>query len=122
MPEATVLREQEGALPAPFADLAPFAARWARPTEIERGKIRMAASAADFEQFYQAVMPRLEVILDLLAKYKLDAMPPDVRRLFDLACAFAEAAPHHELYGGSAEVPHSFDAKRVVPTHVAFAP
>ena len=38
-----------------------------------------------------------------------------------LASAYAEAAPHHELYGGSAEVPHSFDARRFVPEHGAVA-
>lgn len=105
MPETDASSRQENALPAPFDDLAPFAARWARQTEFERGKMRIAASAADFEQFYQ---------------YKLEAMPQDVRRLFELTCAFAEASPHHGLYEG--KVPHSFDARRVVPTHVAFAP
>lgn len=108
-------------LPATFADLGPLAARWARRTEAERGKIRLAAQAADFEGLYVAVMPRLEEILCVLSGHAVDGMPDEVRNLFDLACAFAEASPHHELYGGSAEVPHSFDARRVVPAHGAVA-
>jgi hypothetical protein len=108
-------------LPAAYAELMPLAARWARPTEIERSEIRLAASAADFASLYEAFMPRLSQVLDLLRNYQLDSMPEDVRYLFDLTCAFAEAAPHHELYGGSADVPNSFDAKRVVPAHTAFA-
>lgn len=108
-------------LPDGYLELMPLAARWARPTEIERSEIRLAASAADFASLYEAFMPRLSQVLDLLRNYQLDSMPEDVRYLFDLTCAFAEAAPHHELYGGSADVPNSFDAKRVVPAHTAFA-
>ena len=49
------------------------------------------------------------------APYSLDSMEEGAElNLFYLACAFAEAAPHHELHGGSANVPHSFDAKRFV--------
>jgi hypothetical protein len=111
----------ERVLPAAYQDLATLAARWARGTELMRGEIRLAASAADFAEFYDAMMPRLDAILDQLSQYQLNTMPSDVRYLFDLTCAFAEASPHHELYSGSAAVPHSFDAKRFVPGHSAFA-
>lgn len=109
------------ALPPEYAHLASFAAGWARPTEVERNEIRLAATRDDFASFYEAFMPHLRDILDLLSHHQLETMPPDVRYLFDLTCAFAEAAPHHELYGGSAEVPHSFESRRVVPGHTAFA-
>lgn len=105
------------ALPAPFADLAPFAERWGRATENERSRIRWAASAADFASLYAAVMPRLADILQVLAGCQLDAMDEAETNLFNLAAAFAEAAPHHELYGGSADVPFSFAAPRFQPGH-----
>ncbi|KQX18700.1 MULTISPECIES: hypothetical protein [unclassified Sphingomonas] len=98
----------------PFADLA---ARWARPTEGERSLIRWAASKQDFADFYSAFMPRLDDALRLLAGYPLEGLEGPPRNLFELVCAFAEAAPHHELYGGSAAVPHSFSAQRFVPAH-----
>jgi hypothetical protein len=39
------------------------------------------------------------------------------QNLFDLAVAFAEVAPHHELYKNSPLVPHSFDASRFIADH-----
>lgn len=104
-------------LPSAFADLAPFARKWARPTENARSEIRWAATAADFAAFYQAVMPRLPEILDYLGTVPLQGMDEAQTNLFCLAAAFAEAAPHHELYGGSPDVPFSFSASRFVPGH-----
>lgn len=104
-------------LPAGFEDLAPYAARWARPTENARSRIRWEASKEDFANFYAAVMPCLGAILARLETTPLDGMDEASANLFNLAAAFAEAAPHHELYRGSAEVPHSFAAVRFVPSH-----
>ncbi|MEY4720524.1 MAG: hypothetical protein RIQ46_249 [Pseudomonadota bacterium] len=104
-------------LPPAFADLAPFAGTWARPTENARSEIRWSAGPADFAAFYGAVMPRLPDMLDYLATVPLDGMDEAQANLFSLAAAFAEAAPHHELYGGSPDVPFSFSARRFVPGH-----
>lgn len=105
------------ALPAAFSDLVPFAEQWGRATENERSRIRWNASAADFTSLYAAVMPRLPEILRVLAGCQLDGMDEEQTNLFNLAAAFAEAAPHHELYGGSADVPFSFAAPRFQPGH-----
>lgn len=104
-------------LPAGFEDLAPMLARWGRPTENERNALRFQASKADFAAFHAAMAPRLGDLLAFLAT--CPAVPDDAaqRNALILACAFAEAAPHHELYGGSPEVPFSFDARRFVPNH-----
>ena len=104
-------------LPAAFADLAGLAARWARPTEKARSEIRWAASPADFAAYYEAMMPHLDAILAHLATCPLEGMSEADTNLFCLATAFAEAAPHHELYKGSADVPFSFSARRFVPGH-----
>lgn len=103
-------------LPARFAELAPLAALWARPSENARSEIRWSASAEDFRTLYEAMMPRLADILELLSGHPAAGMPEDVHNLYLLACAFAEASPHHELYGGSNAVPFSFDAQRFVRT------
>lgn len=103
-------------LPAQYANLEPFAAHWARPTENERSEIRWTASADEFEALYEAMMPCLDEILGILSGYPVSGMPEDVHNLYLLACAFAEASPHHELYGGSNAVPFSFDARRFVRT------
>ena len=104
-------------LPDAFADLAPFAQAWSRPTENERNALRFAASASDFAAFHAALFPRLAELLDYLAGCPAEPSDPAQRNALMLACAYAEAAPHHELYNGSAEVPFSFDARRFVPDH-----
>lgn len=108
-----------GALPAEFADLEPFVATWALATEDERSRRRWASRPEDFEVFYRAMLPRLDAVLTYLDRYPLSAIPDEVRPLYYLAIAFGEAAPHVELYGGSAEVPHSFEAHRVAAAHGA---
>ena len=104
-------------LPQGFEDLAPCARTWARPTESARNEIRWSAGPAEFAAFYEAMMPRLAEILDYLGGVPLDGMDEAQTNLFCLSVAFAEAAPHHELYGGSPDVPFSFSARRFVPGH-----
>jgi len=104
-------------LPAGFEDLVPFARNWARPTEIARSEIRWSSDPADFAAFYEAMMPRLPDILAELRELPLEGLDEAQTNLFCLAAAFAEAAPHQELYGGSADVPFSFSARRFVPGH-----
>lgn len=104
-------------LPEPFQHLSALGDKWARPTEHERNAIRWQASREDFAEFYAAAMPELDAILARLDTCGLETMDEGERNLFSLAAAFAEAAPHHELYGGSADVPFSFAARRFVPGH-----
>jgi hypothetical protein len=104
-------------MPSAFAELVPLAAKWALPTENQRSQIRWNASLEDFSRLYQAVMPRLPEIMALLASYPVDNVPAEMRSLYLLTCAFAEAAPHHELYKGSNQVPHSFEASRFRAMH-----
>jgi hypothetical protein len=104
-------------LPTGFGELDALADRWALPTENARSAVRWHCRPEDFRTLYAAVMPRLDEILALLGGYPADAMPEDIHRLFLLACAFAEASPHHELYADSPEVPFSFAAQRVHAVH-----
>ena len=108
---------QSAILPTGFEDLVDLYERWARPTENLRSEIRWKASAQDFRALYEAMLPRLPDVLSALAACPLEGMNPAEEALFNLAVAFAEAAPHHELYSGSAEVPFSFAAHRFRPGH-----
>ncbi len=107
----------EISLPQGFEDLAQLVKDWARSTEDDRNQIRWSASPEDFTAFYSLMMPRLDSILAELQAYPLEGMSEAQTNLFNLAAAFAEASPHEELYGGSAEVPHSFSARRFAPGH-----
>jgi hypothetical protein len=104
-------------LPKEFAALEPFVATWALPTETERSERRWRSTPAEFQAFYDGMMPHLDRILALLAEHTAADAPANVRTLFRLSLAFAEAAPHTEMYRNSAQVPHSFDARRFVAVH-----
>jgi hypothetical protein len=100
-----------------FAELAPLIADWALPTENQRSELRWNASKDDFERLYNGIMPRLPEILAYLAAIPANDIPEDVKPLFYLMLAFAECAPHTELYRGSPVVPNSFAAHRFAATH-----
>lgn len=109
--------EDYAALPDGFADLAPLARIWARPSENERNAVRYAATPSEFAAFNAALLPRLADLLAYLQECPVRPTDPIQRNALMLACAYAEAAPHHELYSGSNEVPFSFDARRFVADH-----
>ncbi len=100
-----------------FAELVPLLATWARPCEQARSEVRWEMDAAGYQAFYTAMMPRLDELLTVVDRYELGALPGDVLPFYHLLLAFAEAAPHSELYGGSNRVPNSFDAARFVAAH-----
>ncbi len=108
-------------LPPQFATLESFVPVWAQPTEDARSQRRWTASAAEFQAFYDAMLPHIEAILALLDRHPFGAVPADLRPLYHLALAFAESAPHVELYKGASQVPYSFDPSRFVATHGAQA-
>ena len=104
------------AVPA-IPELDRFLEHWAKPTETSRSHVRWHATPEDFQAFYAAVLPNLDDLMDYLDQFPLGQIPDDARPLYYLALAFAEAAPHCELYDGSSEVPNSFSAERFVAAH-----
>ena len=104
-------------LPEQFSQLESLAGTWALPTELQRSQQRWIAIPDDYRQFYETMLPVLDEILDYLDQYQPDAIPEPSLPLYHLALAFAEAAPHNELYDCSNTVPNSFDAHRFVAAH-----
>ena len=103
-------------LPGRFGQLEYLAEKWALPTEKQRSARRWSASAEEFQEFYDAMVPRINEILAYLDQFSLEDMPEDALTLFHLSLALAESAPHVEFYKGAAKVPHSFDARRMLAT------
>lgn len=68
-------------LPAEFADLEPFAARWSLRTEAERYAERLSSSMEDLQAFYDAAFPRLADAMAHLDALDLNALPEDASRL-----------------------------------------
>lgn len=71
-------------LPAPFADLEPYAAVWCLPTEGERYDRRLASTMDDLQRFYDAFFPRVEEAIAYCDGFALDEMPDEVVHLMQL--------------------------------------
>jgi hypothetical protein len=108
-------------LPHELADLTPFVAKWAKPTEYERAAARRSAAPEELDAFYQAVLPRLPVILERVDAYPLGAVKGVDRVLFHLALALAEVAPHVEFYKSNPNVPFAFREDRMFGVHSGIA-
>ena len=67
--------------------------------------------------FYQAMLPRLPEILELLGKYPAGGkIPKDVELLYHLSLSMGEIAPAVELFDQPG-VPYGFELQRFKPTH-----
>ena len=71
-------------LPAPFADLEPWAATWCLPTEPQRWEQRLRSPMRDLQAFYDAFFPRAEEAIAWCDRFPLDDMPADAERLLQL--------------------------------------
>jgi hypothetical protein len=60
-------------LPAPFADLEPFA-EWALPGEGTRYQKRLASTMDELQAFYDAAFPRLEAGTEYLKSVPLEGI------------------------------------------------
>ena len=104
-------------LPQGFEELETWTGEWALPTQNTRWDKRLASTTKELIDFYNAILPHLERILDHVDKYPLGELPEPSARLFDLALMHAEIAPNVELYDGDPNVPHSFEEKRFIAVH-----
>lgn len=109
----------EQKLPAGFEDLERFADAWARASERERNAQRLSSSMAEIQELYDALLPRMEAIINHLNQFPLDNMPGDAKRLFHLTLALAEIAPAVEFYK-QPEVVDGFPPDRFVPVNVPY--
>lgn len=101
----------DGALPAGFEALAPFAG-WALPTMQARNARRVNATMAEIRAFYDAIAPLMESLLERFSALPADHPMTDAeRRLFHLGQAFMEVAMAAEHFG-QPDVPDGFDRER----------
>ena len=71
-------------LPAPFAELEPYAAKWCLPTERQRFAQRMASTMDEMQAFYDAFFPRAEEAIAYCQKFPLHDLPDDAQQLLQL--------------------------------------
>lgn len=99
--------------PASFADLEPLAA-WALATEGQRARKRRNSTMVEIRAFYDAIVPRMDAILDYLNQLPLDTMPDDAQRLLHLTLSLAEVATAVELFNQPL-VTDGYDPERFIP-------
>ena len=78
-------------LPAPFAELEPFA-DWALETEAERYAQRLGSTLDEIQAFYDAAFPRLEEAIAYLDALDLNALPDDAKHLLWLTYSLVNAS------------------------------
>ncbi|MFZ5491297.1 MAG: hypothetical protein ACOY6E_02190 [Pseudomonadota bacterium] len=99
------------AFPVEFADLEPLRGAWAIGDEAARNRKRLTSSMADLQDFYKALLARMDAIIGYLNALPLDALSPGEQALLDLALMFMEVAPAVEIYKHP-DVPWGFAAER----------
>jgi hypothetical protein len=103
-------------LPAGFEDLEIFVDDWALATETERMKKRWSSSMEEIRALYDAMVPRIEAVLDYLDQRDIKAYSEPEQRLMLLALSLAEATSAVETYNEPG-VRYGFDSpERYVPT------
>lgn len=101
-------------LPADFAVLEAFVAKWALGTSKQRHHARLQSTTAELQTFYTMILPEMHKLLAALDEYELGTLPEELHKLYWLSLSFAEIAPHIELYKGSVGVPYAFEEKRFI--------
>ena len=74
----------------PFEALAPFIAKWGKPTLMERVHVRCDSSFEDIKAFYAAMLPHLRDIIKFLDQWPLDDIPEEHLPLSYAALAMCE--------------------------------
>lgn len=100
-------------LPEAFANLEPFL-DWALDSEHERTDRRVTSSMDDMRAFYDAMMSRIDEVLDHLDRNWGEDMPAAERRLYLLALSLVEVSTLVELHG-QREPGRACDPRRFVP-------
>ena len=102
-------------LPEAFRDLGTYL-EWALPTERERTAKRHASSMQEIRGFYDAMVGRLEEILQHLSRFSLENVPDDTNTLLLLTMSMAEVAPAVENFG-QPDVVDGYHWSRFIPLH-----
>ena len=102
-------------LPAPFQELVPFA-NWALQPERARTELRLTSTMEEIQAFYDAMMQRIDEILDYLECHYAADMPASVHRLFLMSLSLVEVVTLVEI-NKRREVNDACDPLRFIPQH-----
>ncbi len=73
-----------------FSDLKPYIERWGLPEASQRLRQRVEAELTDLQDFYAAVSPELESIIQYLNQFPVEEIPEADRPLANMILALCE--------------------------------
>lgn len=97
----------------PFPELAPFVAKWGRPTLMERVHVRCESTFEELKAFHDAMLPRLEEVIAFLDQWPLSDIPERWLPLSYAALAMCEIDNSVNRWG-RVLLPDAQDARTVV--------
>ena len=107
-------------LPVGFSDLEPWAEIWSLRSESERNRKHQASSMREIKSFYDAILPRLDDILEYLRLLEADGRPKSIseesKNLYYLSLSLADVSQSVEVHG-QVGVVDGFPAARWLPEH-----
>jgi hypothetical protein len=86
-------------LPEQFAELEPYAEKWALATEGERWDTRLSSSMDELIAYYNAIFPHVEEAMAFCDKFPLKEMPEDAQNLLRMVYSFVIVSFPVELWG-----------------------
>ncbi len=98
-------------LPDEFSDLQDFVSEWALEHRADRFKKRYTSSIDDIRRYYDAIMPRMEAIVDHLNQFPVDDIPEASQPLLYMSLSGVEISRAVELW--DAPDNYAFPAERV---------
>jgi hypothetical protein len=98
-------------LPPGFSELQPLVADWALATRAERFKKRYTSSMEEIRICYDAMMPKMQAIVDHLNQFPVDDIPEASRPLLYMSLSTIEISRAVELW--NAPDNYAFPAERV---------
>ena len=88
-------------------------AGWAKPTLEERNEKRFSSTMEEIDEFYNAMMEKMDYVMTNLQKFDVDTISPEWRTIMQLGLAFMDAAPAVEIYRVPDLKDAYFDFRRV---------
>jgi hypothetical protein len=85
-------------LPAQFAELERFVAKWDKPGTADRYAVRLASTIEELQEFHDAMLPRIGEIRAFLDSKPLADLSDSDRLLGRLAFAWISAAEAVEVF------------------------
>jgi hypothetical protein len=100
-------------LPAGFSALEPLVAEWALANERDRYLKLHSVKLEQLKAFYDAMLPRMDEIMEYLKAQPLTGMAPEAETLYRLAMTFAETAHPLDLGWKDVDFPSAFPWDRM---------